>query len=375
MKVLLAPDKFKGSLHADEVCDSVASAIRNVTEGVHISCVPMADGGEGTCEVLTRANGGHSKECSVVDPLGRPFTTSYGLSASGKVAYVETAAASGLMVLDKTERNPLRTSTRGTGLMVRDAILTGAEEVVLGVGGSSTNDGGIGMATVFGYRFLDSEGAELQPSGAALLQIRSIDYIRPAWMADVAVTILCDVRNPLFGDQGAAHVFAPQKGADPAAVRLLDDGLRNLASIVEKQWGKNMNIEGGGAGGGIAAGAHVFLNGDLVPGVRYVIKQLNVEQRIRDSDLIISGEGALDLQSLSGKVVSGIAELCRRYEKPLVIFCGVNKLLPHEEKELGAAAIYPLVRAGVSGETAMANAAALLNAEVRKCFAEQIFRH
>jgi glycerate 2-kinase len=366
MSIVIAPDKFKGSLRAEEVCDAITSAITDGGYQADIECVPMADGGDGTCGILTLANGGRRRECQVVDPLGRTLKASYGVSVDGTTAYVEMAAASGLILLKRSERDPLRTSTFGTGLMIRDAI----GEVVLGVGGSATNDGGMGMAAALGYRFLDREGKELQPSGAGLARIHSIELVQSPLIRELALTVLCDVKSPLYGSQGAAFVFSPQKGADDTGVRLLDDGLRNLAAVVEKQWHKNMNFEGAGAGGGIAAGAHIFLDGKIVSGVQYVMKELRIEDRIRNADLIITGEGALDEQSLSGKVVSGISGMCRRYEKPFVVFCGINRLNSQQEKELGAAGIYSIVRDGISEKIAIANAAALLNGEARKLVAE-----
>ena len=250
------------------------------------------------------------------------------------------------------------------------------ESGVLGVGGSATNDGGMGMATALGFRFPDREGRWLQPSGASLTQISSIETDETRRIGEFELTVLCDVRNPLFGDHGAASVFAPQKGADPAAVRMLDNGLRNLARVVDKQWGKNMNFEGGGAGGGIAAGAHVFVNGKVVAGVHYVMEELGIAERIRNCDLVVTGEGALDVQSLSGKVVSGIGELCRRFKKPFLVFCGKNDLNALQEKALGAAGIFPLVRKGVSEKTAIGNASTLLRAEVLNCFSNAgLLRH
>jgi glycerate kinase len=366
MKVLIAPDKFKGSLQAQEVCAVIREAIGNDDT----VCIPMADGGEGTCAILTEANRGYTMTCDVVDPLGRSLSAAYGVSRDGRVAYVEMAAASGLYLLQNHERDPLTTSTVGTGMMIRHAVESGVREIILTVGGSATCDGGMGMAAALGYVFLDRDGKELHPSGAALKCVSRIEA-PGSGMDGVILTVLCDVANPLLGAQGAAQVFAPQKGADTAAVHLLEEGLCNLASVVETQLGRKMDVEFGGAGGGIAAGARAFLNGTLVSGIHYIMDQLTIEDAIRSCDLVITGEGSLDRQSLSGKVVSGIGEVCRRHGKPFIIFCGVNKLDEREQRELGAVRVLPLVREGISEEVAMTSAKELLNREVRRFFRER----
>lgn len=372
MKVLIAPDKFKGSLSAREVCDTIASAIRESGKPFQLDCVPMADGGEGTCEILTYSRGGRWETCETVDPLGKRISTAYGVSPDKKTAYIEMASASGLHLLEEAERNPVRTSSFGTGIMIRDALANGATEIVLGIGGSSTNDGGIGMAAALGYRFLNADGDELKPIGMSLGKIATVESPLSRRI-NCELTVLCDVTNPLYGINGAAFVFGPQKGAEGNEVRQLDEGLRHLATVVQRQLGKDMNFEGAGAGGGIAAGAFAFLNGRIVSGVRYLIDVLGIEDRIRHSDLIITGEGKLDSQSLSGKVVSGISEVCHRTAKPFMIFCGTNELNENQAKRLGAMTIGSLVKEGITKEQAIGNAAALLKLEVDRCLAEVHF--
>ncbi len=367
MKVLIAPDKFKGSLPASQVCDILASAIRDSGKPYDAECIPMADGGEGTCEILTRATGGQRMTCEVPDPLGRSIIATYGISIDNKTAYIEMAAASGLQLLDSKEHNPLRTSSLGTGLMIRDAIRNGAKQIVLGVGGSATNDAGTGMAAALGYRFLDSQGNELPPNGSSLNEITRIQAPTQPLENGVGITVLCDVTNPLYGSNGAAFIFAPQKGVCNEEVQLLDRGLKHLASVVKNQLGKDMNFDGSGAGGGIAGGAFAFLNARVQPGASYIIERLGIEERVRRCDLVFSGEGKLDSQSLSGKVVAAIGDVCRRNGKPFIIFCGRNELSDSQVEGLGAMMICSLVREGISTEDAMLNAEALLAAEGRRC--------
>lgn len=370
MKVLIAPDKFKGSLSASQVCNILAAVIRESSAPHQVESIPMADGGEGTCEILTRATGGKRMSCETVDPLGRTINAAYGISIDYQTAYMEMAAASGLQLLKETERNPLRSSTFGTGLMIRHAIANGVKEIVLGVGGSATNDGGIGMAAALGYRFLDEQGNELPPNGSSLREISRIE--RPAKSPDsgIPMTVLCDVTNPLYGDDGAAFIFAPQKGAREVEVQLLDHGLKHLAAVVQSQLGKDLHFEGAGAGGGIAAGAFAFLNAEIRPGASYMIERLGIEERIRESDLVVTGEGNLDSQSLSGKVVSGIGEVCRRWGKRLIVFCGRNQLSDSQLESLGAMMVCSLVKEGITTADAMLNAKALLANEGRRCFAK-----
>jgi glycerate 2-kinase len=363
MRIVIAPDKFKGSLSAEEVCAAIVSGVRHAVTATDIIEIPLADGGEGTRAILTKASGGRDVTVRVSDPLGRSIDAVYGISADGRKAFIEMSAASGLQLLKPTEHNPLNTSTVGTGELIRHALANGAREIVLGIGGSATNDMGIGMATVLGYRFLDSEEKELSPIGANLEHVAKITVAEVNKLAGVIVTVLCDVANPLYGEIGAAHIFAAQKGADAAAIQRLDYGLSHIAGVIQRQFNVDVNFPGAGAAGGLGAGAHFFLGGNLVRGITYVLEALSVESEIANADLVITGEGKLDTQSLSGKVISGVAALCQRHHKPFIIVTGRNTLTPEQLHDLGPAKVYAL--ADITDEsTAMAHATELISRTV-----------
>ncbi len=362
MKIVIAPDKFKGSVSATEVCNAVKVGIEQSGVMADIVTIPMGDGGEGTCAVLTDHAQGGWRDVETVDPLFRPIVARYGVSPDGSRAFIEMASASGLQLLSPAERNPLATSTLGTGIMILHALNSGVREVVLGVGGSATNDGGIGIAAAFGYTFLDGLGEPLEPTGASLTKIASI--VPPGTgPAKGEITVLCDVRNPLWGPNGAACVFAPQKGADQSTVRLLDDGLQTLAKVVARDFGADMNFPGAGAGGGVGAGARFFMQGRIVEGVEYVMETVGIEKAVAHADIVITGEGKLDRQSLSGKVVSGVARICAVHNRPLIIVTGKDELGGTDQIP-GNVQVISLVRSGISEKEAMNNAYQLISSVV-----------
>jgi glycerate 2-kinase len=363
MRIVIAPDKFKGSLSAEEVCAAIAVGVRHAVTATDIIEIPLADGGEGTRAILNKAFGGHDVTVRVSDPLGRSIDASYGISADGKKAFIEMSAASGLQLLKESERNPMVTTTVGTGELIRHAVENGVKEIVLGIGGSATNDMGIGMATALGYRFLDADEKEVSPIGANLEHVAKVVVPEVNKLAGVIVTVLCDVANPLHGEMGAAHVFAPQKGADAPAVQRLDYGLSHLAEVIQHQFNVDVNFPAAGAAGGLGAGAHFFLGGQLIRGITYILDTLKVESEIASADLVITGEGKLDTQSLSGKVIAGVAALCHRHHKPFIILTGRNTLTPEQLHDLGPAKVYAL--ADITDEsTAMTHATELISRTV-----------
>ena len=337
MQILIAPDKFRGSLEASAVCQAVEEGILLAYPLAHIIAIPLADGGEGTTQILTEQSQGKYITAEVHDPLGRLLDASYGLSGDGSTAFIEMASASGLKLLSAHEYNPWLTSTFGTGQLILDAIERGVKKIILGIGGSATTDGGIGMAAALGYHFLDENGKQLIPIGESLSKICAInDHDKDARLSSVSITVACDVTNPLFGPDGAAHIYGPQKGADEKMINELDLGLRNLTKVAEKTFGKDVSNEpGAGAAGGLGAGCLWFLNAELKEGVGIVMEHTNIAKHIQQSNLVITGEGKVDEQTLSGKVVKGLADLCQNYQIPLAVVCGTLAISSEEIRTAG----------------------------------------
>ncbi|MCF0073175.1 glycerate kinase [Dyadobacter sp. CY261] len=337
MNILVAPDKFRGSLEAAEVCDAMRDGILKAYPNANVTTIPLADGGEGTSKILTRQAKGTEVTVTVMDPLNRPIEAVYGLSEDKDVAFIEMAAASGLGLLAIEERNPLRTSTFGTGQLIADALDRGVKKIILGIGGSATTDGGMGMAEALGYSFKDSEGNTLLPSGQSLGNISSI-IVRNVdqRIGLTSITVACDVTNPLYGPEGAAYVYGPQKGADPEMVATLDQGLENLAQVATRALGRDVSlVPGAGAAGGLGAGCMWFLDASLKDGISIVMEQSNVAVLVEKADLVITGEGKVDEQTLSGKVVKGLAGLCRSYNVPLAVVCGTLQITSEQAKAAG----------------------------------------
>lgn len=359
--ILVAPDKFKGSLTSGEVCHVIANALENELPGVNIISLPLADGGEGSCELLTSTVHGSYREVEVHDPLLRKIKAKFGLSADGTTAFIEMAAASGLQLLSDAERNPLKTTSFGTGEMIRKALDLGVTKIVLGIGGSSTNDGGMGTAQALGLQVFNSKGEEIMVTGEKLKEIFDIrrDNIHPA-LKRISFTLLCDVDNPLYGPRGAAQVFAPQKGASPAEVILLDDGLRHLEKILVNQLGADLDFPGVGAGGGFAVGLAALAHVALVPGMHYIAGFTRLEEKIMQADVIITGEGHLDEQTLSGKVVKGVADLARKHHKPVLVIAGKNSLTPEKVSAAGISKVLTLQSDSVTATEAIREAATTL---------------
>lgn len=353
-KIVIAPDSFKGSVAAREVADSAERAVREVFPACEVVKIPLGDGGEGTMDALLAALGGERVSCRARDPLSRPLWADYAILEDGRTAIVEMARASGLPLLAPAERDPSRATTYGTGELIRDALERGCRRFLLAIGGSATNDGGTGLLRALGYRFLDRRGEELEPRGATLARIAAVDPsgVSPA-LREASFTVACDVDNPLYGERGAAEVFARQKGADDAMVRMLDAGLRNYARVIERATGTRVDeLPGAGAAGGLGAGLVAFLGAELKPGIQMVLEATRFDERIQGADLIITGEGKLDRQTCMGKAPWGVSRAATRQGIPVIALGGSVEDTPLLNQR-GFLAVLSILPAPVSLERAM----------------------
>ena len=327
MRVLVAPDKFRGTLTAEQASRAIASGWRRVRPGDEISLVPMADGGEGTLEALVEGLGGRLVDGRVCGPLGDPLSAPLGLveTSTGTTVIVEMARASGLALIGEDRRDPRRTTTRGTGELIRLGLEHRPAQVIVCIGGSATNDGGVGMAQALSGRFLDAAGGELKPGGAALLELDRID-LRPLHDlvgSRVSFVVASDVDNPLCGPRGASAVYAPQKGANPDDVLLLDGALRHLAAVAARDIGIDRKDDpGAGAAGGLGFGLMAFLGARVRPGVEVVMDAVGLHGRLAEADLVVTGEGTFDRQSLFGKTVAGVLGAASEAGVRAAIVCG-----------------------------------------------------
>jgi glycerate kinase len=367
MIILIAPDKFKGSLDAHQVCQAIEDSLKESGVKHQSYVVPMADGGEGTCDMLTAFSGGKKIKVRVLDPFFREIDGEFGISGDGKTAFVEMATASGLQLLKKEERNALLGTTFGTGQLISAALDQGVSSIIMGVGGSGTNDGGIGMGEALGAKFLGASGEKLKPIGKNLIYISRIDLtaVDPR-LKKTSFTAICDVNNPFHGPSGAAFVFAPQKGADPATVEYLDNGLKNLAAVVQRQYGLDLNFPGAGAGGGLGGGAKIFFNITFQPGIDFIIQFIQLDRLVKQSDVIFTGEGKMDEQTLSGKVVKGVAGLAKKHQKPLFVIVGKNELDLPKTSFLGVKKVAALMDEKTSESEAMRDAYSLIKRRMRE---------
>ncbi|QFI55956.1 glycerate kinase [Aeromonas simiae] len=358
MHIVIAPDSFKESLSAMEVADAIEAGFRQVLPDATYLKLPMADGGEGTVHSLVDATGGRIVSVEVTAPLGNRVAGFLGLLGDGKRAVIEMAAASGLHLVPPERRNPLLTTSVGTGELILAALDLGVEQLILGIGGSATNDGGAGMMQALGARLLDGEGAELPPGGGALGQRARIDLsgLDPR-LAQLHIEVACDVDNPLCGPQGASAIFGPQKGATPAMVAALDAHLAHYAACMERQCGiAVINRPGAGAAGGMGAALIGLLGATLTPGVDLVIDALGLAEAVAEADLVVTGEGRLDSQSLHGKTPIGVARCAKRYGKPVLAIVGSlsdDYAVVHEH---GLDAVFAVVNRPMTLPEALANA-------------------
>ncbi len=324
MEILISPTAFKGSLTAGRAASVMVEAIQEISNGHELIEKPVADGGDGTLNALVHATGGRTVEKKVEGPLGRDVHAEFGILGDSRTAIVEMARASGLTLLSRDEYDPLHTTTAGTGELIRAAIEEGCDHVIVGIGGSATVDGGTGMARKLGYRFLDENGDEVTGGGGALHRIHRIetDEVMPA-LRETTITCACDVRNPLIGENGAARVYGPQKGASPEDVEVLEENLASFQNLLREELDRDVSdLEGAGAAGGLGAGLFAFLDAELRPGVEIVFDKLNLESSVNRADLVLTGEGALDASSLEGKAAVSVARLAKKHGTPCLLFSG-----------------------------------------------------
>lgn len=356
MKFVIAPDKFKGSLTGFEFCDAVAEGVAKVFPEAEIIMKPLADGGDGTIEVVQHYTEGEKVQLTASDPLFRPIDTFYVYSKSMQIAFIEMAEISGLKLLQTSERNCMHTTSLGVGELINDALSKGVTKIILGIGGSATNDGGIGMAHALGFRFLDAEGNELSPVGSSLAKIHHISNskVNPL-LKEVEFKVACDVSNPLYGRNGAALIYGSQKGASNEEIEFLDQGLKNFAKVIQSEFNLDVqNILGAGAAGGMGVGTSVFLNAALVSGINLIKQITEFDQALDNADWIITGEGQIDRQTLSGKTISGVLASAKAKNIPVAALCGSVQLTEQDQQEFGLAYVASITKGVSSLEEAMA---------------------
>ena len=319
-KIVIASDSFKGSLSSAEVAESVAGGLESVWKGCQVGKVSVADGGEGTVDALRDSLGGRSVSCKVHDPLMREIEAVYTILADERTAVIEMASASGLTLLSAAERNPMRTSTFGTGEMIADALSKACDRFLVGIGGSATNDGGMGVFSALGYRFLDRDGRQLPPCGESLAKVAGIDSssLNPR-LHEAVFTVACDVDTPFCGREGAAYIFAPQKGASAEEVEILDSGLENFASVISASLGRDISsVPGSGAAGGLGGAFLAFSDSRLKKGIDMVLDAIDFDSLIEGADAVITGEGRIDSQTFKGKTPFGV--MCRARHKGIPVY-------------------------------------------------------
>jgi glycerate kinase len=361
MKYLIATDSFKGSLTSMEAAACMQEGIRRIFPDADIRTMPAADGGEGTVASVLAGMPGRAVTETVLDPLGRPVEATYAILDTGE-AVIEMAQASGLLLVDAAERDVLSASTYGTGQLIRKALDMGCHTICIGIGGSATNDAGAGMAQALGARLLDEDGNELPPGGGALGQLAKLDCsdLDPR-LADTEILVMCDVNNPLCGPEGASYVYGPQKGATPDMILLLDDNLRHFADVVEKELNISArDIPGAGAAGGLGMGLVCFTGARLVRGIDAILDLASFDEKLADIDVVLTGEGKLDPQSMRGKVIFGVLERCEKQNVPVIAICG--RVTDPGRQAFGKRfhAIVAVADESVPLELAMKNARAML---------------
>lgn len=322
--IVLAPDSFKESMTAKEVCEVMERGIRKANSQIRCIHVPMADGGEGTMQSLVDATGGRVYSKEVVGPLGNNVVAEYGILGNGEIGVIEMASASGIHLVDSEKRNPLITTTFGTGQLIKACLDKGVKKLLIGIGGSATNDGGAGFIQALGGRLLDENGDDLSYGGGALAKLHTIDLSNlDERLKYVSVEVACDVNNPLCGKEGASYVFGPQKGATREMIEILDQNLSHYAEVIKEQLGKDViSKAGAGAAGGLGAGLMAFLDVKLKSGIEMVIEYANLEEKVRDADMVWTGEGSIDFQTQYGKTPLGVAMIAKKYNKPVIALAG-----------------------------------------------------
>jgi glycerate kinase len=362
VRILIAPDKFKGALSAREVGEAIAAGLRNVLPDAKIDIAPMADGGEGTAEVISQAFGGSWATCKVHDPLGREIQARYGWIDNRKLAVMEMSEAAGMRRLAPNELDPIRATTFGVGEMILNAGKRGAKEIIIGLGGSATNDGGFGMAHALGFRF-DYEQKHKDESVIDLIDLAGVE--KPSDLTSPKIIAAVDVKNPLLGENGATRVFGPQKGVSPDQIPKFEAALAKLADVVARQFGFDYrNKAGAGAAGGLGFGLMAFCGAEIRPGFDVVAKSVGLESKMKNLDLVITGEGSLDRQTLEGKTPAGVARIARKLRKPIFAFVG-RATEDRQVRELFDG-VYENARPGMSTEENMKRASELLRDNARQ---------
>ena len=359
MKFVLATDSFKESMTSIEVCNVMEKAIKKIKSDAEVIKVPMADGGEGTVEALVNSTGGTFVETEVLNPLGEKIKASYGILGDEKTAVIEMAKASGIELIKREDRNPLITTTYGTGQLIKHALENGIKHLVIGIGGSATNDGGCGMLQALGVKLLDKDNHEISFGGGSLDKIQTIDvsemYER---VKDVTFEVACDVTNPFVRPNGASYIFGPQKGADKEMVELLDNNLKHFAEKIKESLNVDITeVPGAGAAGGLGGALLAFLNAELKSGIELVIKYTNLEDKVQGADYVFTGEGAIDGQTIFGKTPVGVSKVAKKYNIPTIAFGGKVSDDADNLFEEGIIALFSIMRGIESLDNALKNGA------------------
>jgi glycerate kinase len=371
MRIVIAPDSFKECMSATKVAEAISEGIKKVVPEAEIFCIPIADGGEGTVEVLVTATVGKIILTPAVDALNRPIQSFYGILGDNKTAVIEMSAASGIELLSPEKRNPMITSTFGTGILLKAAMEAGFTEIILGIGGSASNDGGAGMAQALGFKLLDYNNNPIGIGGESLHELHRIDSsnIHPL-LQQVKITIACDVQNPLLGPSGATHVYGSQKGATPEMVETLEKNMTHFAEILHQEFGTDYsNIPGSGAAGGLGAGLMAFCKAEIVPGFELISNLTNLEEHIQTASLVFTAEGKIDAQTAFGKTISGVAQLGKKHQVPVIALAGMVSDDLAELYKQGLTSAFAIASRPMSLEESKAKASQLLAAT-----SEQIMR-
>ncbi len=355
MKILVAPDSFKESLSAIQVAEAISKGVLKIIPNAEIIKTPISDGGEGLLDALVNDKNGKIITVKVYDPLYRSIAAEYGILNEGTTAVIEMAKASGLELLKEQEKNPDITSSYGTGQLILDALDRGCQKIIIGIGGSATNDGGMGMVKALGGKFINKEGVELTEGGGALGELSSIDLTNfDKRISNCKIVVACDVTNKLTGENGATFVYGAQKGGSKEQLEFLDKNLEHYAAIIRNHLGIEIeNINGAGAGGGMGAGLIAFLNAELKSGIDLILETLEIKKHIKNIDLIITGEGKIDKQTLQGKTILGIAALAKEYHVPVIAITGKIGDNIDEIYKLGITSIFSIVNKPMKLEEAI----------------------
>ncbi|WP_312074615.1 glycerate kinase [Atlantibacter sp.] len=367
MKIVIAPDSWKESLTALEVANAIEDGFRQIFPDAEVIKIPMADGGEGTVEAMVAATQGRIVNLSVTGPLGEPVDAFYGLSGNEQQAFIEMAAASGLESVPAARRDPRITTSWGTGELIRHALDAGVRHIIIGLGGSATNDGGAGMVQALGAGLLDAHGEQIAFGGEALRQLERIDITQlDPRLAECRIEVACDVTNPLTGNDGATAVFGPQKGATPEMVQQLDRALARYGNVIERDLDKSvMTLQGGGAAGGMGVALYAFCGADLRQGIEIVTQALGLDDAVRGADLVITGEGRIDSQTIHGKVPIGVARVAKRYQLPVIGIAGSLTADVEVVYDHGLDAIFSVIPRICTLDDALVNAAENLRMTAR----------